>query len=223
MNGVDYLNLWNGQRGAGEHVKCVGIRGGLEPPGKPNRLGIYDDLIVRCMAKDVTMWRASVDPGSYYLSHPIQGTGGAAQLVDGVHVFKPGPHRQHWMAFVQAEPFRINRLDSDGNVIRAENGDFGIHLHGGGAGDEVGVYSAGCQIIHDDTGYFGRTWHNFYDPAITAMAAAGQTTMPYLLVDANTLPVGHVSDLVAHIAPHLNLFDLPAGYGDLSQLVTMSD
>ena len=71
-------------------------------------------------------------------------------------------------------------------------GYFGINLHSGGPGEEVDDYSAGCQIIRSPEGYFGATWHRFFDPAKRAMEAHKQGTLPYLLVKAEGLahPLG---------------------------------
>ena len=177
----DYLNLWNGKRGAGEHVKCIGIRGAYEPGGA-NKLGIYDDDFVLSIGDVITEWKGSTDPGQYFIDHP-ENPRGCAQLGEGIHMFRVGIHRGQWPAFVQAENFHVNRLGPSGDVRFVDYGEFGINLHSGGPGLAVDHYSAGCQVVWSPEGYFRDTWHRFFDPAVEAMRAAQQTLLPYMLID----------------------------------------
>ena len=110
----DYLKLWEGKRGADAYIKCVGIRGAAEKK-HGNKIGIYDDLIVLLIGDVTTEWKASTDPGQYYVKHPTD-RHGCAQLTEGIWMYKVGLHRGKWPAFVQAEPFTINRLDQNGNI-----------------------------------------------------------------------------------------------------------
>ncbi|MBV8216466.1 MAG: hypothetical protein JOZ08_24885 [Verrucomicrobia bacterium] len=181
-----YLSLWSGQRGEKEHVKCIGIRGELTPHHVPI-LGIYDDVLILMIGNVCTEWKGSTNPGLYFINHPSNPRG-CAQLIEGIHMFKPGVHDGRFSAFVQAEAFHINRLDEKGKVVSHEVGQFGIHLHSGGPGEDVDKYSAGCQIIWSPEGYFGATWHRFFDPATEAMQGNNQSILPYLLVDATNLP-----------------------------------
>lgn len=103
-------------------------------------------------------------------------------------MFKTGIHQGRFPAFVQAESFHVNRIDREGKVETIEFGEFGIHLHSGGPGVDVGRFSAGCQVIWSPEGFFGKTWHDFFDPAVDAMHQNQQSLMPYMLIDANTLP-----------------------------------
>ena len=177
----DYLKLWNGKRGADAHVRCIGIRGAYDLGGA-NKLGIYDDDLVLCIGNTVTEWKGSTDPGQFYIQHP-ENPRGCAQLKEGIHMFKVGIHQGRWPAFVQAESFHVNRLDRNGKTESVEFGEFGIHLHSGGPGINVDRFSAGCQIIWSPEGYFGATWHRFFDPAVAAMHQAQQTLMPYMLIN----------------------------------------
>jgi hypothetical protein len=177
----NYLPLWEGKRGADAHVKCIGIRGALDPHGE-NQLGVYDDDFVLCIGDNVTEWKGSTDPGQYYLQHPLNPQG-CAQLKEGIHMFKPGTHQGRFLAFVQAESFHVNRLDSKGNIETVEFGEFGIHIHSGGPGLNVDRFSAGCQVIWSPEGYFQGTWHRFFDPAAEAMQEASQGLMPYMLIN----------------------------------------
>jgi hypothetical protein len=182
MSEIDYLELWEGKRGEHEHVKCIGIRGALENAGAPNQLGVYDDDIILCIGDTTTDWKGSTDPGQYYIQHP-ENPHGCAQLKEGIHMFKIGVHQGRFLAFVQAESFHVNRLDSDGDIESVEFGEFGIHLHSGGPGVSVDRFSAGCQVIWCPEGYFGKTWQRFFKRASTAMHEAEQSLMPYMLID----------------------------------------
>lgn len=182
-----YQALWSGKRGADAHVKCIGIRGELAPDHIPI-LGIYDDLFILMIGNACTAWKGATNPGLFFINHPVNPRG-CAQLIEGVLMFKPGLHDDdQFPAFVQAEDFHINRLDEKGNVVGHQCGRFGIHLHSGGPGEDVDKYSAGCQIIWSPEGYFGATWHRFFDPAATAMQDNNQSILPYMLIDATTLP-----------------------------------
>jgi hypothetical protein len=182
-----YQALWSGKRGAAAHVKCIGIRGELAPDHIPI-LGIYDDLFILMIGNACTAWKGSTNPGLFFINHPVNPRG-CAQLIEGVLMFKPGLHDDdQFPAFVQAEDFHINRLDEKGHVVGHQCGRFGIHLHSGGPGEDVDKYSAGCQIIWSPEGYFGATWHRFFDPAATAMQDNNQSILPYMLIDATTLP-----------------------------------
>jgi len=181
-----YLSLWSGQRGEKEHVKCIGIRGELAPDHVPV-LGIYDDVLILMIGNVCTEWKGSTNPGLLFINHPTNPRG-CAQLIEGIHMFKPGVHGGRFPAFVQGEDFHINRLDATGKVVSNEVGQFGIHLHSGGPGEDVNQYSAGCQIIWSPEGYFGATWHRFFDPAAKAMQDNNQSILPYMLVDATNLP-----------------------------------
>jgi len=179
----DYASLWTGKRGAQAHVKCIGIRGGYEPGGKKTKLGIYDDKFVLLIGNEATEWKGSTDPGQFFIQHP-ENPRGCAQLREGIHMFKLGLHQREHLAFVQAEDFHVNRLDHHGKALFVDFGEFGIHLHSGGPGIDVNQYSAGCQVIASPEGYFGATWHRFFDPAAHAMRANAQPLLPYMLIDA---------------------------------------
>ena len=185
--------MWSGKRGANAPVKLMGFRGGLEPSGAANSVGIYDDLIAVIIDGAVTWWKAAVDPAPALIRNPIN-PDGAAQLLPGVHLFKPGLHKGNpaWPCLIQAEGFHIARLayGADGRLFAREIqfGDFGIHIHSGGDGDDVRRFTAGCQIIRNNDGYFGApTWLYFYQPIVKAMQRHNLSTVPYLLTAATGL------------------------------------
>ncbi len=163
----------------------MGLRGGLEKAGQPNLTNVYDDLIffINEPGGTVTAWIASVDPSDYYLQHPIN-VNGTAELMEGVWLFEVGIHlgNSSHQCLIQAEEFEVYRLDGTGKKIGTEKGDFGIHLHSGGRGMSTQNFSAGCQIIHNEDGYFGNpTWGNFMDPIKDALDKLKLSTIPYLL------------------------------------------
>jgi len=176
--------LWAGKRGEDSPVRLMGFRGGLESAGSPNSMGIYDDLIVVIIGDQVTYWRASVDPAPLLIRNPIN-PDGAAQLCEGIHLFERHLMHGKYPVLGQAEGVHVNRLAADGTVREVQFGDFGICIHSGGDGDDVGRFTAGCQIIHNADGYFGQpTWGNFYLPIISNMMARGLDTVPYMLTSA---------------------------------------
>jgi len=176
-----YLAQFQGTPHENDAVKLLGIRGfyaDLGHPGK-NDLGIYDDLIVRCIGDETVGYRASTDPGWYWIKHPMN-PAGCAILTEATHLFTTGLHDGKYPALVQAEDFVVWRLDTDGNKV-SQGTSSTIHLHSGGPGMDVDVFSAGCQVIHSPEGYFGKTWLNFFDPR------AGQGTVAYKLIRAEDL------------------------------------
>lgn len=183
----DWQGLWDGRRFGAFAIKVVAIRGYFEPAGGVNKFSTYDDLIV-CMigagkAPALSAWYASTDPTWLLTIDPINPKG-AAQLCPGEHLFAPGLHRGTWPAFVQSEKFHIRRLDRQGKPTGLiECGDYGIHLHSGGESNQTRSYSAGCQIIRCDEGYFGGTWQRFYGALLQAMHASEQRHLPYLLIE----------------------------------------
>jgi len=177
-----YLTQFEGTEHERTPVKLLGIRGFYEDLGNPhkNDLGIYDDFIVRCIGEETIGFRASTDPGLYWIKHPMNPKG-CAILTEATHVFKLGIHQQKYPALVQAEDFVVWRLDTEGN--RKEEGNaVDIHMHSGGPGMDVGSFSAGCQVIQSPEGYFRGTWFKFFDPLAEAMHRHGQNTVPYKLL-----------------------------------------
>jgi hypothetical protein len=115
MNGADFNSLWTGKRGEKSPIKLIGIRGALEAAGQPNRMTIYDDVIVRQINSLVTIYRASTDPSWPLVVHAINPSG-AAQLCPGEHMM--GLHLLHGknLCLGQAEPVHVYRLDKNGAV-----------------------------------------------------------------------------------------------------------
>jgi len=137
------------------NVNLFGVRAATVEPDN------FDDLL--CMAYTVdgknTLLKSpgTTDPGTYYLENPMNPKG-TAIILPGQYpgVFALGQYRGQ-NAFVQRGNFTVirdanrnNVLDSDGPC---ETGVFGIHMHGkrGTVTDHVGRWSAGCQVVRDDS------------------------------------------------------------------------
>lgn len=165
------------------HVRLLGIRGYQQgPDGERNRMGIYDDAIIRCIGEEITIWPASTDPGKYYIMHPMN-PHGCAQLQCGLSWFRVGMHLNTHTALVQDSEFTVNRLDKTGVKICQETGWFGINNHSGGPEYQVGKWSAGCQVVQSPECAWGKTWMNYFNPIFAAIDSTGQKRVPYLLVD----------------------------------------
>src|SRR4030095_10587110 len=96
------------------HVRLLGIRGYFEDVGDVrgfNDLGVYDDAIVRIIGTDVTVWRASCDPGWLCIRGENQGANprGCALMLNGTHLYKLGRHDGH-EAFNPAETIYVSGL-----------------------------------------------------------------------------------------------------------------
>lgn len=168
------------------HVNILGIRGLL--PGRiltDNEPDEYNDTICFLWQDEdgsyAREFKASVDPGEYYTSVELLNDNGCAHLLDGQYEYKIGLHRGKYEALVQAGPVTVSRdLDQDhqcdeGEII--EDGDFGINIHAGGSGTEVGQSSAGCQII------FGGVSGSFYQEAQSIWNLHPADTIVYTLLD----------------------------------------
>jgi hypothetical protein len=168
------------------HVRLLGIRGYYEDVGDVkgfNDLGVYDDAIVRIIGTDVTVWRASCDPGWLYIRGQTRDANprGCALMLNGTHLYKLGKHDGH-EAFNPAETIYVKRLNRDGSFQEGKTTARGINIHSGGPNiDDVGPFSAGCQVIYSPEGYFGKTWLKFFEPARDAMKEAKQRIVPYKL------------------------------------------
>lgn len=165
-------------------VKLLGIRGYYLGEGEPgiNDMGIYDDLLVSCIDGKVTGFRASVDPGSYYLNHPLNPQG-CARLRCGLWKYRVGTHREAHLALVQAAEVEVDRVSSTGHTIMKDKGYFGINIHSGGPEKQVGKFSAGCQVVYCPGGAWGSDWLEFFSPIKIALLAFKQEEVSYLLVD----------------------------------------
>lgn len=145
-----------------------------------NRPNYYDDTIL-LFGSALSLFRATVDPGSTYTKKPLN-PGGAAHLINGAYRYKLGLHKGR-SALVQAGPVRIWRdadrdHERDANEKAEEVGYFGINIHAG-SGQIVGAASAGCQVIGG--GWSGEPWQRF----MRFISDSRQTSFRYYLVDGS--------------------------------------
>jgi len=192
---INLPKLWAGQRGETSPIRLTGVRGWNDPAGQ-NQFARYDDVIIVEIAGQGTScpasswWPASTDPSWALVVHPINADG-AAQLLPGNHLFERHLMHGKYLCLGQAEDVHVNRLDSNGNVLDVQCGQFGICIHSGGDGMDTRRFSAGCQIIQNPDGYFGEpTWDKFWGPIDGAMKAHGVSTVPYCLTTKATLEQG---------------------------------
>lgn len=101
-------------------------------------------------------WRATTDPGTYWLKSPMNPQG-TAILKPGQYVGSHGlgMHRGKYLALVQIRPVTVIRdFNRDGKTDyasgREETGLFGINIHRAmaeGTTKTIDKYSAGCQVF----------------------------------------------------------------------------
>ncbi len=151
---------------------------------KPNELNIvgirststmsnrFDDEIHVFYKTSPLVWhyhvyKATTDPGTYWLLNPMQPQG-TAILAQGQYkgAYKIGMHQGTYKALVQNKPVAILR-DYDRNAKldfkngKKDKGLFGINIHRAsmnGITKQVDQYSAGCQVfenIHEFNEFLG--------------------------------------------------------------------
>ena len=135
------------------NLNIIGIRSAVHHPNQ------FDDRI--CVVyKDehgwiTRTWRATCDPGQYWLNHPMKVTG-TAILVPGQYrsVYKISKHRGAYDALCQrggrVKIYRDNTKDEilDMDPESVTEGYYGINIHKAGtASTEVNKWSAGCQVF----------------------------------------------------------------------------
>jgi len=138
------------------NLNIVGVRSENKTPGK------FDDtLYVFWKFKGkwtLHSYSITTDPGQYYLKHPMN--------VNGTVILKPGQYRGMWKiglhkgkykALVQARPVTVIRDRNKDDILdfdspNEQTGMFGINLHHAssyGVSENVGRWSAGCQVFAD--------------------------------------------------------------------------
>lgn len=136
-------------------LNIVGIRSAIT---RPNR---FDDEIHVFFKTSGLNWeyhrfKATTDPGTYWLKHPMN-LSGTAILAEGQYrnAYKLGLHRGKYLALVQIGRVTVirdfnrnNKLDFFNGTKR--NGYYGINIHRAsitGTTKSVDKYSAGCQVF----------------------------------------------------------------------------
>jgi len=142
-------------------LNIVGIR------TDDNRSGLFNDWI--CLAfrqndhEQLLVFSGTTDPGIYWRKNPMN-VKGTAILKTGHYpaMYRLGKHRGKYPALVQDSPCTVYRDANhdallDGRPgIPQERGHFGINLHratADGMSNEVGKWSAGCQVIADSADF----------------------------------------------------------------------
>lgn len=140
-------------------------RDSMGAPGR-NDVGIYDDAIALLAPDRFVTFNANTDPSRLYR--------GVAVLEPGRWLYRVGihgltkPKERRYEALVQADRVTVLR-----HGAARDTGWFGINIHRGGI---HGTSSEGCQTIHPSQ------WDEFLAAVKAALAAAGRTTIPYVLV-----------------------------------------
>ena len=126
-----------------------------------NKNDEFDDLIGYFSNEKIMLVNATTEPGRYYTDNPIN-EDGAARLSLGFHknLWKRGKHKNSYNALIQASRVKVIRdsnqnMESDYDDIEDE-GMFGINLHRASVDhivNNIGKYSAGCQVIQDPFSY----------------------------------------------------------------------
>lgn len=136
-------------------LNIVGIRSAIT---RPNR---FDDEIHVFYKTSKLNWeyhrfKATTDPGTYWLKHPMN-LYGTAILAEGQYrnAYRLGLHRGKYLALVQIGKVTVirdfnrnNKLDFFSGV--KGNGYYGINIHRAsstGTTKYVDKYSAGCQVF----------------------------------------------------------------------------
>lgn len=163
-------------------VFVVGVRGyyrdGLGAKGANDR-GIYDDALFLISPNRISAFNANTDPSRVRKGKGTGAGKGMARLKAGLYrAHQLGQHRAgtpgaHQALVQRAGEVTVIRDGVDGDY--EETGSFGINIHRGGV---TTTSSEGCQTLPPDQ------WPVFIAEVRTALNAAGQTVVPYVLLEA---------------------------------------
>ena len=151
----------------------------------------FDDLIGAAWTEDgrwvIEFYRATCDPGTYWLKNPMKVTG-TAILVPGQYldVYKLDLHRGSYLALCQrGAKVRIYRDSTRDEILDHEEGSisegyFGINLHRASTSEstEVNRWSAGCQVVAR-----GADFERIISLAKRQVEATGRETFGYTLLE----------------------------------------
>lgn len=162
-------------------VFLVGVRGyyrdSLGAVGRNDR-GIYDDALFLISPKRISAFNANTDPSKVRKGKGTGAGKGMARLKPGLYrAHQLGQHRAgtpggHQALVQRAGTVTVIRDGVDGDY--EETGHFGINIHRGGV---TTTSSEGCQTLPPDQ------WPTFIEEVRTALNAAGQTVVPYVLLE----------------------------------------
>ncbi|GAO43812.1 hypothetical protein [Flavihumibacter petaseus] len=153
-----------------EKVILLGIRGyyrdTMGEKGKNDR-GIYDDAIFVIAPDYFASFNANTDP--------TVKRNGVSVLKPGLHYYKKGRHR-----ISRPPSYPAFRPDTPGELLPVTRDDIGdsmgiaINIHKGGYNS---TSSEGCQTIYPSQ------WEAFQTKVYQLMDEAGQTRIPYILIE----------------------------------------
>lgn len=128
-------------------------------------------------------WDGTVDPGAYYLEHPLN-VKGTAVMCPGQYrgAYEVGTHRGK-PALVQSGPVSVWRdYNRDSTIDRQgepDTGLFSCNLHRAGASSKfVNRWSAGCQVWANE-----KDFEEFMDICHKQVKLTGFKTFTYTLLD----------------------------------------
>ena len=143
-------------------LNIIGIR------SKSTKSNRFDDEIhvfykVHSLKWNYHIYKATTDPGTFWLKNPLQFEG-TAILAQGqyVNAYEIGMHRGQYKALVQKKPVSILR-DYDRNAYldflngKPQSGLFGINIHRAliqGQTKQVDKFSAGCQVFENASDFY---------------------------------------------------------------------
>jgi hypothetical protein len=143
-------------------INIVGLR------SKSIKSNHFDDEIhvfykVSPLKWNYHIYKATTDPGTYWLKNPLQPQG-TAILAQGQYVgaYEIGLHKGQYKALVQVKPVSIIR-DYDRNAKldflngKKESGLYGINIHRAMSQGEtkyVDKFSAGCQVFENANDFY---------------------------------------------------------------------
>lgn len=143
----------------------------------------YDDLLILQKGDNLKGFLGTVDPGRKYTESPMV-PGGCAHLLNGLHWFKPGPHKGI-PAFVQAKPVRIWRdrnANNENDDGFEDEGWFGIDIHpGSGNPNRIDGWSAGC--INSMGNAKSSSWLDLRDTVYKCSQVDFKKMLPVIVMD----------------------------------------
>lgn len=169
------------------NLNIVGVRKRNGKPGK------WDDAL-RVFWKRGAVWNSAqfectVDPSLLYLNKRQLNVKGTAVLYGPAQyrgAFEKGMHKGKYECLVQCQPVKCWRdnnrdkhMDTWGQP--SEEGFFGIHIHRAHPTkvlEEIGPYSAGCQVIRR-----ANDWNYFMGLIDKSIEATGYDRFTYTLLD----------------------------------------
>lgn len=135
-----------------EDFNIIGIRSQADKPD------VFDDQIYIVTKNNLYVYKATTNPGVYWLTKFANPKGSAVLKSDMQHVnmWTIGLHRGKYEALVQASPVKVYRDNNKNNkseeIGELDSGYFGINGHHAKPGVRsvfVGQWSAGCQVWED--------------------------------------------------------------------------